>query len=76
MGGRVKRDIPEQVDARLVRHYLAELTGQSKADKNLRAHARAIRTLFRFWYIEHYIPFPVSFAMPRFGKETPSLLDG
>ncbi|MGD0879037.1 MAG: tyrosine-type recombinase/integrase [Anaerolineales bacterium] len=60
---------PEQVDSRIVRQYLAELTGQGKADKTLHAHARAIRTLLRFWYAEHYIPSPVSFAMPRMEKK-------
>lgn len=60
---------PEQVDARLVRQYLAELTGQGKADKTLHAHARAIRTLLRFWHAEHYMPSPVIFAMPRMEKK-------
>ena len=61
--------LPEQVDARLVRQYLAELTGLGKADKTLHAHARAIRTLLRFWYAEHYIPEQVTFAMPRMEKK-------
>jgi len=47
--------IPEQVDARLVRQYLAELATKGKSDKTLHAHARAIRTLLRFWYAEKYI---------------------
>lgn len=60
---------PEQVDARLVRQYLAELAGRGKADKTLHAHARAIRTLLRFWYAEKYIPALVTFAMPRVEKK-------
>jgi len=60
---------PDQVDARLVRQYLAELTGKGKADKTLHAHARAIRTLLRFWYAEKYIPALVTFAMPRMEKK-------
>ena len=59
----------DQVDARLVRHYLAELAGQGKADKTVHAHARAIRTLLRFWYAEHYLPTLVTFAMPRMEKK-------
>jgi len=60
---------PEQVNARLVRHYLAELATKGKADKTLHAHARAIRTLLRFWYSEKYIPEPVIFAMPKTEKK-------
>jgi site-specific recombinase XerD len=60
---------PVQVDTRIVRQYLAELTGQGKADKTLHAHARAIRTLLRFWHTEHYMPSPVIFAMPRMEKK-------
>jgi site-specific recombinase XerD len=60
---------PEQIDARLVRQYLAELAGQGKADKTVHAHARAIRTLLRFWYAEHYLPVLVTFSMPRVEKK-------
>jgi integrase len=60
---------PDQVDARLVRQYLAELAAKGKADRTLLVHARAIRTLLRFWYAEKYIPTPVTFAMPRMGKK-------
>jgi len=65
---------PDQVDARLVRQYLAELAGNGKADKTVHAHARAIRTLLRFWYAEHYLPAPVTFAVPRMeNKRLPRL---
>ena len=60
---------PEQVDARLVRYYLADLASRGKSDKTLNAHARAIRTLLRFWYAEKYIPAPVSIAMPKMDKK-------
>ena len=60
---------PEKVDMRIVRQYLADLTGQGKADKTIHAHARAIRTLLRFWHTEHYIPSSVIFAMPRMEKK-------
>jgi len=60
---------PEQVDARLVRQYLAELTGHGKADKALHAHARAICRLLHFSYTEHYIPSPVSSPMPSMEKK-------
>jgi len=60
---------PEQVDARLIRQYIAELAGHGKADTTLHAHARAIRTLIRFWYAEKYISSPVKFAMPKIEKK-------
>lgn len=60
---------PDQVDARLVRYYLADLVSRGKSDKTLNAHARAIRTLLRFWYAEKYIPAPVSIAMPKMDKK-------
>lgn len=60
---------PEQVDARLVRYYLADLTSRGKSDRTLNAHARAIRTSLRFWYAEKYIPAPVSLTMPKMEKK-------
>ena len=60
---------PEQVNARLVRQYLAELATKGKSDKTLHAHARAIRTLLRFWHAEKYIPEAVTFAMPKMEKK-------
>jgi len=59
---------PEQINARFVRQYLAELATQKKSDKTVHAHARAIRTLVRFWYAEKYIPEPIIFAMPKMEK--------
>lgn len=60
---------PDQIDARQVREYLAELTGKGKSDKTLHAHARAVRTLLRFWNAEGYLPTPVTFDMPRMAKK-------
>ena len=60
---------PEQIDARLVRQYLAELVGLGKADKTVHACARAIRSLLRFWYAEHYLPTLVIFSMPHMEKK-------
>jgi site-specific recombinase XerD len=56
---------PDQIDARLVRSYIAELAERGKADKTMHAHARAIRTLLRFWAAEGYIPEAPRFAMPK-----------
>ena len=60
---------PEQVNARLVRYYLADLVSKGKSDKTVNAHARAIRTLLRFWYAEKYIPAPVILTMPKMEKK-------
>ncbi len=54
---------PEQVSARHVRQYLALYA--DKSDWYLNGHARAIRTLLRFWHREGYLPQPVTFDMPK-----------
>ena len=60
---------PQQIDAYLVRQYLAGLTELGKADTTLHANARAIRTLLKFWHSEGYMEKPVKFAMPRLAKK-------
>src|ERR671922_1515085 len=59
---------PEEVTARYVREFIAELAGKGRADKTLHANARAIRTLLRFWYAEGYMSTLVKFDMPRMEK--------
>ena len=66
---------PNQVDARLVRQYIAELAAKGKADKTLHAHARAIRTMLRFWYAEGYIQNLPKFAMPKLDNKKLPVLD-
>lgn len=56
---------PQEITARYVREYLAELAGRGKADSTVRDHARAIKTLVRFWYAEKYLPSPIEFATPK-----------
>lgn len=60
---------PDQVTARHVRQFIAELAGRGLQDTTVHGYARAIRTLLRFWYTENYIPQPVRFDMPRLGKK-------
>lgn len=60
---------PEEVTARYVRQYLAELATKGRKDTTLHANARAIRTLLRFWHNEGYIPLPVKFEMPKLAKK-------
>ena len=66
--------LPREVSARHVREYLALMISQGKADTTLHDHARAIKTLLRFWHSENYTPAPVTFAMPKLAqKRLPSL---
>jgi integrase len=65
---------PVQVSARIVRQYLAGMTG--KADRTRHAHARAIKTLLRFWHKEGYIPEAVSFDMPKIARKRLPVLSG
>ena len=54
---------PHELNARLVREYLALYA--DKSDWYLNDIARSIRTLVRFWHSEGYLPSPVIFAMPK-----------
>ena len=56
---------PEQINARTVRQYLAELKGRGLADGYVHGNARCIRTLLRFFYAENYITRKVKFVMPK-----------
>lgn len=59
---------PKQVNAFLVRQYLAELAERGRADTTIHDNARAIRTLLKFWHNEEYMD-AVKFAMPRVAKK-------
>lgn len=58
---------PSQVNASLVRQFLSKLSDENKKDTTIHDHARAIRTLLRFWAEEGYCK-PVKFDMPRVAK--------
>ncbi len=60
---------PEEVTARHVRQYLAQLIDRGRKDTTLHAHARAIRTLLKFWHKEGYCLQLVTFDMPRLEKK-------
>jgi len=47
---------PDQVTARHVRQFLAELAGRGLKDTTRHDYARAIRTLLKFWHAEGYTP--------------------
>jgi site-specific recombinase XerD len=60
---------PADVTARLVRAYLAELSARKLSDWTLNGHARAIRTMLKFWHEEKYTPDIVKFDMPKVAKK-------
>ena len=66
---------PDQVSARHVRAYLAELAGRGNSDRTVFDRASAIRTMVRFWHAENYIPQPITFAMPKVTKKRLLSLD-
>ncbi len=59
----------DQIKARHVRQYIAEMASGGKKDNTCHDHARAIRTLLRFLLKERYIEESVEFAMPKVAKE-------
>jgi site-specific recombinase XerD len=60
---------PDEIAARHVRAYLAELDGNGLSDSYIHGHARAIRTLIRFLHKEKYIPELITFEMPSIDKK-------
>jgi integrase/recombinase XerD len=60
---------PGEVSARHVRQYLAQLISMGLKDTTTHDHARAIRTLLKFWHAEGYILSPVKFDMPKFERK-------
>lgn len=65
-----------EVTARHVRTYLAELQEQDLSDSYVHGHARAIKTLTRFFAAEGYREEPVSFRMPRVDRKRQLVLSG
>jgi integrase/recombinase XerD len=60
---------PSEVTARHVRAYLAELIARELSDWTLNGHARAIRTMLKFWHDEKYMPDIVKIEMPKVAKK-------
>lgn len=60
---------PDEITARYVRAYLAELKNQKKSDWTINDNARAIRTLLKFFQNEKYIPEIVKFEIPKIAKK-------
>jgi integrase/recombinase XerD len=60
---------PEYTTARHVRAFLSTLAEKDLSDSYINGHARAIRTLVRFWYQEKYLLEPINFSMPTIAKK-------
>jgi len=60
---------PEEITSRHVRSYLAELRSRKLSDSYINCHARAIRTLLRFFHSENYTTDLVTFKMPAIAKK-------
>lgn len=56
---------PEELTARHVREYIVLLVDNGKKDTTVWNNARAIRTMFKFWYSEGYIQTDIRFEMPK-----------
>ena len=60
---------PGSLSSRYIRAYLASLATQDLSDSYINGHARAIKTLVRFWYKEKYIFEIPTFKMPTIAKK-------
>jgi site-specific recombinase XerD len=60
---------PEEITSRHVRAYLAELRGKELSDWYINGHARAIKTMMRFFHEEEYTSKLIKFEMPFVGKK-------
>ena len=60
---------PEELTARYIRAYISTLAEQNLSDSYINGHARAIKTLVRFWFAEKYIPEVPKFHMPAISKK-------
>lgn len=60
---------PDEITARYVREYIAELVSRGKADTTVWNNARAIKTMFLFWQKEGYQAVPVRFDLPKLSKK-------
>lgn len=60
---------PEEITARHVRAYIAEMGAKGLSDSYIHSHARVIRTFTRFLNDENYAPSVIKFTMPTIGKK-------
>jgi len=67
---------PEEIQARHIRAYLSEMAVREMSDSYINNHARAIRTLLRFFHKEGYINESVDFQMPTVAQKRLPVLSG
>src|SRR6476660_5341341 len=60
---------PEEVSARYVREYIAELVSKGRKDTTVWDHARAIKTMLLFWHNEGYTPSLIKFELPKLSRK-------
>ena len=60
---------PGELTARYVREYVAELVSRGKKDTTVWDHARAIKTMVKFWKEEGYLPEVIRFELPKLAKK-------
>jgi site-specific recombinase XerD len=49
--------------------YIAELVNKGRKDSTVWDHARAVKTMLRFWHLEGYIKEPVKFSLPKIAQK-------
>lgn len=60
---------PGELTARHVREYIVLLVDRGKKDTTVWNNARAIRTMFKFWHAERYLPADIKFELPKKRKK-------
>src|SRR5215216_7731208 len=60
---------PEEVTARCVREYIAELVSLGRADTTVWDPARATKTMLYFWHVGGYTPELVKFELPKLARK-------
>jgi site-specific recombinase XerD len=59
----------DEVTARYVREYIAQLVAGGKKDTTVWDHARAIKTMLFFWHNEGYTSTLIKFELPELAKK-------
>ena len=66
---------PDGINSQTVRKYMGELISRGSKDTTMHDHARAIKTMLRFFHKEEYMSRSVEFDMPKLAKKRLPILD-
>ena len=66
---------PNDISNLVVRKYMAELKDKGSKDTTMHDHARAIKTMVRFFHKERYMTHAIDFDMPKLSKKRLPILD-